>query len=1196
MRWTDSGIGASLKEKSRSESKEIPPVMKQTTIQLAEPDPFMDFLKNALTRTFSPFSLLLATLLVGLFPVQIAFGAAGDTLFTDDFDDGTLSPWTAYYVSPWTTDSDPDRAGVSSATSQSGAYSMYVRWGYAAGVSPEFDADVPAAELSVWIRRGDDAFSEDPDADEDLHIQYQNDSGNWQDLDILAGGGTPGEIFTPTYTLPSNARHGSLKIRFWLDQGSGEDYDYWHMDDVRVTERGLDSFCRSGAAIHDSFEDGTLDPWDAPPPGQSDGITGVSQATAAYGEYSAFVGEGSVYAESEKVQLQNVSSAELSVWIRRGDDAFSEDPDSGEDLVLEYRAQQGNNWNELQTYNGEGDPGEIFTPSFSLPEEAFHNNFRIRFRLTGGSGEGYDYWHFDNVCLTTVGGGQVDHYAVSHDESAVTCYREPITITAHNPGHQPVSAGTAKINISTNTTEGTWSKVLKGNGTLKDNTAGDGSATYQFPGEEEFVKLAFNYTNVTKSEDPETVNIDVEDGAGNTEDPNEDPDLQVSRTGLIFTNESDDNQTIPNQIAGKPSDTPPGDKTLAIQAVQASNEDPSVCEPAFPDGETRSVEFAAECRNPGTCSGSRDFIVTNDGSDTQVPPYDNDGKTGVPSDDSVYTEIDLLFSKNATAIVAYEFDDAGKMQLHARHEILYTNGTASGNYMLGSSNQFVFRPFGFHIDIPGNPGATSASDDPPFTTAGKDFNATLTAVVWESGDDANNDGIPDGHNDQNATNNTDLSDNQSTPNFGQESDSESVELSSYLWKPDNENAADPGLSGDTTISTFTDGSGNSTGVQFNEVGIIETNATISDNDYLGIGSSVTSKIVGSSGPVGRFIPNHFKEENASLTNRSHITSCYNNFTYLDEQWSMNFNIIAKNISNVKTQNYIDNFAKLPITNSTYNKNDANSTGLNFSAVHNPTNSSIYVPAKSLTDRMKISDISGTFTNGTAKVHLNGTIYRDSTIGPDGPFDDFWLGFKPIDDDNVRLTGNLDLNSTLSNGNDTYKLVDTNIRYGRLDLENAYGSELQNLEVPIKAQYYDGSNFDLHDNDWCTELTLGNSTDKVEMELKNEDPGWQSANQTIQLIPLESEENGGSTEGIALQNDGSNATSLRLDNGTASLILEAPGANNTGYVHVRSNLENHPWLRYDWNGDNSTESPNATATFGIYKGNEHVIYQQETTWK
>ena len=57
-------------------------------------------------------------------------------------------------------------------------------------------------------------------------------------LDTYAGNGTPGDIYTPTYPLPAAALHANASIRLRLTGGNGSDFDYWHADDVRVTETG----------------------------------------------------------------------------------------------------------------------------------------------------------------------------------------------------------------------------------------------------------------------------------------------------------------------------------------------------------------------------------------------------------------------------------------------------------------------------------------------------------------------------------------------------------------------------------------------------------------------------------------------------------------------------------------------------------------------------------------------------------------------------------------------------------------------------------------------------------------------------------------------------------------------------------------------------------------------------------------------
>ena len=47
----------------------------------------------------------------------------------------------------------------------------------------------------------------------------------------------------------------------------------------------------------------------------------------------------------------------------------------------------------------------------------------------------------------------------------------------------------------------------------------------------------------------------------------------------------------------------------------------------------------------------------------------------------------------------------------------------------------------------------------------------------------------------------------------------------------------------------------------------------------------------------------------------------------------------------------------------------------------------------------------------------------------------------------------------------------NFRYGRLLLDNAFGPETEDLEIPVRVQYFDGREFLLNTDDSCTTLTF-----------------------------------------------------------------------------------------------------------------------------
>jgi uncharacterized repeat protein (TIGR01451 family) len=251
---------------------------------------------------------------------------------------------------------------------------------------------VPAARLDIWIRRGSDAFSEDTDAGEDFYIEYRRANNSWGLLGSYLGSGTNGQIYTDSYTLPADALHGALALRARQITGSGFDYDYWHFDNVAVTEIAPAPPLSVGTC--DDFESG-LRNWTV---SAGSGQAGISAATSSSPSNSLFLNGGVVNVESIVVDTSDASFSELTVWVRRGADSFSEFPDGGENLVVEYLGSSGG-WIPIETFTGGSGAGTIYTRTYSLPAAGRHPNFRLRFRMTGGSGAIYDFWHIDDVCF-----------------------------------------------------------------------------------------------------------------------------------------------------------------------------------------------------------------------------------------------------------------------------------------------------------------------------------------------------------------------------------------------------------------------------------------------------------------------------------------------------------------------------------------------------------------------------------------------------------------------------------------------------------------------------------------------------------------------------------------------------------------------------------------------------------------------------
>ena len=303
---------------------------------------------------------------------------------------------------------------------------------------------------------------------------------------------------------------------------------------------------------------------------------------------------------------------------------------------------------------------------------------------------------------------------------------------------------------------------------------------------------------------------------------------------------------------------------------------------------------------------------------------------------------------------------------------------------------------------------------------------------------------------------------------------------------------------------------------------------------------------------GRFTPDHFVLSNKNLEDRNNLScSLDSSFTYIGEAFQTSFTLTAENSGNDTTQNYTGSFAKL------------GGSDFNFGAI-DLADAVAPISATALSSQLGIVSSSGSWTNGIANMTA---ILGVSRTSQEGPFESFKLGIAPADSDGITVSS-YDLDTSVpSDSNDRELLATTKIRFGRLNIENAHGSELLPLAVPVYTEYYNGTSFVINTDDTCTpisapQLRFNGGTNPITV-------GSGTSTASISNSPL------------AL--------------GKAGLSLSAPGANNTGFVDINSDIfiSSFPWLSYDWDGDGSHDnSPSARATFGIYKGNSQQIYFRE----
>jgi MSHA biogenesis protein MshI len=190
------------------------------------------------------------------------------------------------------------------------------------------------------------------------------------------------------------------------------------------------------------------------------------------------------------------------------------------------------------------------------------------------------------------------------------------------------------------------------------------------------------------------------------------------------------------------------------------------------------------------------------------------------------------------------------------------------------------------------------------------------------------------------------------------------------------------------------------------------------------------------------------------------------------------------------------------------------------------------------------------------------------------------------------------------GVDLFRLIGTHeFRYGRLLVDNAYGPETEDLGIPLRIEYFDGSNFVVNTDDSCTALLFDLSAPALtyigtsyEAPLGNGDTSIEAGGDfTVTMFQ-------GRTNRLA---DGNTDDS---DDADRPFITSAPLGENTGRVLVEFDLGdvNLPtsldFLRYDWRGDaddydeipnnNYNNNPRGIVEFGTYRGHDRVINWQE----
>ena len=722
----------------------------------------------------------------------------------------------------------------------------------------------------------------------------------------------------------------------------------------------------------------------------------------------------------------------------------------------------------------------------------------------------------------------IDHFLIEHDGTGLTCDVEPITIKACADS---LCSTLASDNVSLN---------LLGNGVVKASTSFSQQTTVNIKHTlAEVLTLDIANPSITPTNNTVCSN-------GSTASC----DINFADTGFRFL--VDGNAVnIPTQLSAKPSNTGYHSADIKLQAVQ-TNTATGACEAALVNNVT--IEMAAKCTNPIACAGQS---VTING--TTINTLDN-------ASTLAYTNITLNFADAATnaATTVIQYPDAGRVQLYARYNIPDINGDPSGNYMLGNSNGFVVRPFAFAVNVSGNPAAQTSSQS-VFKKAGENFSATVTAVQWQSGQDTNNDGLVDIG--------VDISGNSATPNFGHEINAEIVNLTSNLVAPLGGN--NPALV-NATFTGFNSGSVTRNDLSWGEVGIISIDANLSDVRYIG-----TSDIQGNVPYVGRFIPHHFEQTVKSHGSLKGLCGAWVYAGQKDEATQLRGAIDYA--SGAQPQLRITAYNQAGAITKNYSNDSDTGTGTQLFMRLPASNINLLTPTQDVNklgvDGLNKTKLTGSYVTGTLAQEVAGISNGGTLIYTLNALDHFTYNHE-ANSELAPYTATIPvaLNTATTLDSDGVTVTSASqaepsgveIRFGRMSLENSYGPETSNIAQFLSTQYLAASGqFITNTDDNCTSFNAAN------MSLTD---GTLSASLSAVLAPTP-------------------ATGTFSNGKNASIALQATGAGNLGTINV--NYSVFPWLKYRWNsvdenGDSNfyDDDPTAVATFGIFRGNDRVIYWRE----
>ena len=585
-------------------------------------------------------------------------------------------------------------------------------------------------------------------------------------------------------------------------------------------------------------------------------------------------------------------------------------------------------------------------------------------------------------------------FTINHGGFGINCVAQTITVNVvDSVAGTPLLNYASQVQLDTQSGYGTWALVT-GTGTFSDGTANDGVATYTWPLGQSSATFTLYYP-----QGPASIDVDVFQ-VGNTgiRDTDAEGPLVFSPSGFTVTAAALSNPPPGAITTFATNETAGTDFSLYLTAYGQTPTD-ATCGVIEAYTGTKSVKFWSTYGNPAT--GTRSVTINTVGAAT------SEGASAAQN---------VTFT-NGQAVVTAKYKDVGRISIGVKDDT--TSNPAPPAGVRGATANFVVKPYDFVFSGIQNAAGTvtnpqaANSSGAVFIAAGAPFRATVTVRDFEG---------------------------STTPNYGRETPAQSARLVPSLLAPVG--GATPAVASTAGFAAFTNGVATGTDFTWSEVGIITVRGGVGGADYLGAGDVLGPT---SSERIGRFIPSRFV---AALNSPLFNTGCAaGNFTYQGQAFTYSaapvITATAVSVGGATTTNYAGSFFKL--TNSTL-------TGRSYMSAAG-TLDTTGVPATT-TDPAVASPSGGvatlTFASGSG-LNFTKTLIAPFNAG-------IQLAINILDSDGVAAVGGVPLGNPVTFGASSgisFTATDQ-IRYGRIRMGTAIGSELVNLPVPMRAEYYASS--------------------------------------------------------------------------------------------------------------------------------------------